>query len=225
VPTIGELRVRKEVEVANRRIVGFWGTVVGLRRVGKVGLLGDGGGSGEGGGGGDGGGDGGSKVEVGGGSEEAVGGDAAEAVAEAAGGVADQSVHGGSAKSVDKCETTQEKPQDDDGEKVVDGNDATEGLSSVEDKNQDEHIGETEATDAAQAKATSDGAEEKAVDSDSLAKESTSARDVNRDEHSGDTEKAVNGNDTPGESSSAKSMEEDKPQNEPSSETDAKKNS
>jgi hypothetical protein len=39
VPTVGELRVRREVEVANRRIVGFWGTVLGIRRVGKVGIL------------------------------------------------------------------------------------------------------------------------------------------------------------------------------------------
>lgn len=38
-PTLGELRVRKEVERANRRIVGFWGTVLGVRRVGRVGIL------------------------------------------------------------------------------------------------------------------------------------------------------------------------------------------
>jgi hypothetical protein len=42
VPTVGELRVRKEVEQANRKIVGFWGTVLGVRRVGKVGMLQDG---------------------------------------------------------------------------------------------------------------------------------------------------------------------------------------
>ena len=39
VPTVGELRVRKEVERANRRIVGFWGTVLGVRRVERVGIL------------------------------------------------------------------------------------------------------------------------------------------------------------------------------------------
>jgi len=39
VPTVGELRARKEVERANRRIVGFWGTVLGVRRVGRVGIL------------------------------------------------------------------------------------------------------------------------------------------------------------------------------------------
>ncbi|GAB7328532.1 hypothetical protein MBLNU13_g00489t1 [Cladosporium sp. NU13] len=43
VPTVGELRVRKEVERANRRTVGFWGTVLRVRRVGKVGILGEGG--------------------------------------------------------------------------------------------------------------------------------------------------------------------------------------
>jgi hypothetical protein len=53
VPTLGELRARREVEVANRRIVGFWGTVSGVRRVGKVGILGEGDGGGDGGGGGD----------------------------------------------------------------------------------------------------------------------------------------------------------------------------
>ena len=42
VPTAGELRVRKEVEQANRKIVGFWGTVLGVRRVGRVGILPDG---------------------------------------------------------------------------------------------------------------------------------------------------------------------------------------
>ncbi|KAM0700372.1 hypothetical protein Q7P35_012093 [Cladosporium inversicolor] len=42
VPTLGELRVRKEVERANRRIVGFWGTVLGIRRVRRVGILDDG---------------------------------------------------------------------------------------------------------------------------------------------------------------------------------------
>jgi hypothetical protein len=41
VPTVGELRVRREVELANRMIVGFWGTVLGVRRVGKVGILQD----------------------------------------------------------------------------------------------------------------------------------------------------------------------------------------
>jgi hypothetical protein len=41
VPTVGELRVRREVELANRKIVGFWGTVLGFRRVGKVGILQD----------------------------------------------------------------------------------------------------------------------------------------------------------------------------------------
>lgn len=52
VPTVGELRVRREVEAANRRRVGFWGTVVGWRGVGRVGVLGDGGaGGGERGGG------------------------------------------------------------------------------------------------------------------------------------------------------------------------------
>ena len=35
VPTVGELRVRKEVERANRKIVGFGGTVLGVRRVGR----------------------------------------------------------------------------------------------------------------------------------------------------------------------------------------------
>ncbi|KAM0722161.1 hypothetical protein Q7P37_001602 [Cladosporium fusiforme] len=39
VSTLGELRVRKEVEMANRGIVGFLGTVLGLRRVGRVGIL------------------------------------------------------------------------------------------------------------------------------------------------------------------------------------------
>lgn len=45
IPTTGELRVRREVEQANRSLVGFWGTVLGLRRVGTVGILpeGDGG--------------------------------------------------------------------------------------------------------------------------------------------------------------------------------------
>lgn len=42
VPTLGELRVRKEVERENRRRVGFWGTVLGVRRVGRVGILGEG---------------------------------------------------------------------------------------------------------------------------------------------------------------------------------------
>lgn len=41
VPTLGELRVRKEVERANRGIVGFWGTALGLRRVKRVGILND----------------------------------------------------------------------------------------------------------------------------------------------------------------------------------------
>jgi hypothetical protein len=41
VPTVGELRVRKEVEQANRKIVGFWGTVLGVRRVGRIGILPD----------------------------------------------------------------------------------------------------------------------------------------------------------------------------------------
>lgn len=40
VPSLGELRVRKEVERANRRRVGFWGTVLGVRRVRRVGILG-----------------------------------------------------------------------------------------------------------------------------------------------------------------------------------------
>lgn len=40
VPTLRELRVRKEVERASRGIVGFWGTVLGLRRVGRVGVFG-----------------------------------------------------------------------------------------------------------------------------------------------------------------------------------------
>ena len=39
VPTLGELRVRKEVERANRKVVGFCGTVLGVRRVGRVGIL------------------------------------------------------------------------------------------------------------------------------------------------------------------------------------------
>lgn len=39
VPTYGELRVRKEVEQANRSAVGFWGTVLGWRSVGRVGIL------------------------------------------------------------------------------------------------------------------------------------------------------------------------------------------
>lgn len=61
VPTVGELRVRKEVERANRKIVGFWGTVLGVRRVGSVGILDEGGHGGgdedrDAGGGGDGGG-------------------------------------------------------------------------------------------------------------------------------------------------------------------------
>ncbi|OQO14760.1 hypothetical protein B0A48_00142 [Cryoendolithus antarcticus] len=38
-PTIGELRVRKEVELANREMVGYWGAVSGRRRVGRVGLM------------------------------------------------------------------------------------------------------------------------------------------------------------------------------------------
>ncbi|KAK6435654.1 hypothetical protein LTR95_008156 [Oleoguttula sp. CCFEE 5521] len=38
-PTIGELRVRKEVELANRELVGVWDTVAGRRRIGKVSLL------------------------------------------------------------------------------------------------------------------------------------------------------------------------------------------
>lgn len=46
VPTVGDLRVRKEVERANRKIVGFWGTVLGVRRVGRVGILEQGGGGG-----------------------------------------------------------------------------------------------------------------------------------------------------------------------------------
>lgn len=59
VPTVGELRVRKEVERANRRRVGFWGTVLGVRRVGRVGILGEeGDGDDDGGGGGFGGGEG-----------------------------------------------------------------------------------------------------------------------------------------------------------------------
>lgn len=39
VPTFGELRVRKEAEEENRKLVGFVGTVLGRRKVGKVGLL------------------------------------------------------------------------------------------------------------------------------------------------------------------------------------------
>lgn len=39
VPTFGELRVRKEAEKENRKLVGFVGTVFGRRKVGKVGLL------------------------------------------------------------------------------------------------------------------------------------------------------------------------------------------
>nr|OQO26641.1 hypothetical protein B0A51_07915 [Rachicladosporium sp. CCFEE 5018] len=38
-PTIGELRVRKEVELTNREMVGFWSTVAGKRRVGRIGLV------------------------------------------------------------------------------------------------------------------------------------------------------------------------------------------
>nr|OQO25606.1 hypothetical protein B0A51_09154 [Rachicladosporium sp. CCFEE 5018] len=38
-PTISELRVRKEVELANREMVGFWGTAAGRRSVGRVGLI------------------------------------------------------------------------------------------------------------------------------------------------------------------------------------------
>lgn len=35
-PTVGELRVRKEVEQANRAKVGFFGTLLGIRKVGRV---------------------------------------------------------------------------------------------------------------------------------------------------------------------------------------------
>jgi hypothetical protein len=45
---LGELRVRKEVERENRKIVGFWGTVLGVRRLGRVGILGEGEGDGGG---------------------------------------------------------------------------------------------------------------------------------------------------------------------------------
>jgi hypothetical protein len=47
VPTVGELRVRREVELANKKIVGFWGTVWGVRQVGKVGILQEGSAGGE----------------------------------------------------------------------------------------------------------------------------------------------------------------------------------
>lgn len=40
-PTIGELRVRKEVEQANRSKVGFFGTLLGIRSVGRVALKGE----------------------------------------------------------------------------------------------------------------------------------------------------------------------------------------
>jgi len=65
VPTLGELRVRKEVERENRKIVGFWGTVLGVRRLGRVGILGEG----EGDGGGDVEGD----ADAGGGDDTGVG--------------------------------------------------------------------------------------------------------------------------------------------------------
>lgn len=48
VPTMGELRLRREIEQANRAMVGFWGTVLGLRRVGPIGLMQEGGEGGEG---------------------------------------------------------------------------------------------------------------------------------------------------------------------------------
>jgi hypothetical protein len=217
VPTIGELRVRKEVEQANRRIVGFWGAVTGLRRVGKVGLLGDGGG-----GGGSGGGEeievpesgnpasvksasvhAGSTRSVGSGVHRAVGVDdggdetngpeaVADAIGNGFGSVKDPSVHGGSAKSVEKCEPAQEQPQDNDEKKDVDGHDIAEGPTSVRDNNPDEHSGETEITEAVEA--AEDDAREHAVDDDdeNVAEEPSSAKsmgkDSNREEHSSETE-------------------------------------
>jgi len=161
VPTIGELRVRKEVEEANRRFVGFWGTVVGLRRVGKVGLLGGGGGGGGAG----------EPETIAGGSEasvedvdahagsmrsvglegdRAVGGyggdkvDGGEGVADAIGrgggsSMEDQSVHGGSAEGAEKCEAAQEESQDGFGERAVDSNDVAEETTPGRADNQDGH--------------------------------------------------------------------------------------
>jgi hypothetical protein len=269
VPTIGELRVRKEVEEANRQIVGFWGTVVGLRRVGRVGLL-DGGGNGSG---GEGEGEGGDRIgEVGErGSvasvksvsvrttsarsvdlegDRAVGGDdgdkpdGGEAVADSigsgggGGSVKDQSVNGGSAKSVEKCEAAQEESQGDNAEKAVDGHDVAEESTSVRDNDRDDHSGETEVKEAVEA--AEDGHEKKSVDNQDVAEASNSVKsqkeDNDQDEHSGETEarEAVsavggedaetpaNGNGAAEESNSVKSQKEDRNQDEHSGEMRAK---
>lgn len=104
VPTIGELRLRKEVERANRAMVGFWGTVLGVRRVGTVGILQDGREGGEGS-------EGGAGVEVGSVKSSHSGGGAVRDV-EAAGedaGVEGRSVKsshsdGGAAKDIEAVE-------------------------------------------------------------------------------------------------------------------------
>ena len=250
VPTIGELRVRKEVEQANRQIVGFWGTVAGFRRVGKVGLL-DGGGTGSGGEG-----DGIGEVGEGWGvasvksasvraesarslgleGDRAVGGDKpdGEAVAEAIGSVGggsvkDQSAHGGSAKSVEKCEAAREESQGNGVEKAVDGHDVTEGPTLVGDNDQDDHSGEAKAKEAAET--AENGHEKKSVDDQDIAEASNSVKSQkevsDQDEHSGDAEakepaSVVDGHDIAEESSSAKSQQEDKPQDERVGETEAK---
>ena len=176
VPTVGELRVRKEVEQANRRIVGFWGTVIGLRRVGRVGLLDDGGDAG----GEEGLGDmgieavasgstasvkgasvhAGSTRSVGSGVVEAVGGalddgDKTGAIASSDGSAEDQSIHGKSTKSVEEREAAQGNSTNDAGEKTVESDGIAEESSSVqsleESNHQDEHQRETEAKEAAEA--------------------------------------------------------------------------
>jgi hypothetical protein len=117
------------------------------------------------------GGDDGGKVDVG----EAV----ADTTGNGGGSVKDQSVHGGSAKSVEKCEAEQGgSPDDDDGKKAVDGDGITEEPNPAgNDNDQDEPRGDTD----------------KAVDGNDVAKESdSSAKSLKEDKtpnsHSGETE-------------------------------------
>ena len=223
VPTIGELRVRKEVEQANRRIIGFWGTVMDLRRVGKVGLLEDGGG-----GGGEGSRDigteaiadgskasgktggtlsvkGSSSVKTGPasmglGCEEVLRGSTddgdkvdgeglADAIA-SPGGSAKQSVHEGSAKSVQEHEAAEDMSEDDDAKKAVDENDVPEESSSAKSLEEsshweNQHSGETEAKEAAEA--ANDDHGKNPVDGNGASAETSSAQSP-EEEHRRETE-------------------------------------
>lgn len=200
-PTVGELRVRKEVEQANRSIVGFWGTVLGRRRVGTVGLLAEDGGQDGGepateevlrGGGGsskDGSVHGGSVRSVDVVREETakdVGDVAAEAVEGEAGSVRDASVHAGSAKSVHSSgEGAGNGAEEADGDKVDNGEASVEmdaqesGAGSA--KDQSVHGGSVNSVEAREAAAGDGnaGAEAKPVPSHREGSDG--------DEHSGGT--------------------------------------